>query len=205
MVEPGNFLSLQDRDRHLYRVLARGGLLGPGTRFLEVGSGAGYNLRLMMQWGLEPAQLVGIDLDEAAVEYCRSATPGIRVHLGDARDIPEPDRSFDVVIAFTVLSLTKTVGASPAVAAEMRRVLAPGGLIVVYDMRWRSPNPDVRAVSKKDIESWFPGCRVRARSATLAPPVGRPMASRGEVLYRLAAKVPFLRSHRVFEITPEAA
>jgi SAM-dependent methyltransferase len=54
---------------------------------------------------------------------------------GDANKIPYPDASFDVVTATQVLEYVQDL---PRALAEIRRVLRPGGRVLVLDTDWDS-------------------------------------------------------------------
>jgi SAM-dependent methyltransferase len=204
LLEPGNLLVIQERERHLARVLCDLGYQSfEGARVIEAGCAGGYNLRQAVQWGARPDDVVGIDLDEEAVGYCRERMPAARVHCGSAEAIPEPDRSFDIALAFTLFSSVPEEGTAAAIGAELLRVLRPRGVVLVYDMRRRNPlNPAVHPISATDIRRWFPGCTLAARSLTLAPPIARPIGRYAPWLYRALAALPFLRSHSLFTVRP---
>ncbi|GIW15121.1 MAG: hypothetical protein KatS3mg063_0974 [Tepidiforma sp.] len=105
ILQPGNLLMVQERERYLARLFARVGWSSLAElRAFEAGCSTGYNLRLLVQWGAKPQNLAGQDIDPAAVAYCRSRSSDIRVHEGSAERIPEPDRAFDLALAFTLFS-----------------------------------------------------------------------------------------------------
>ncbi len=103
-----------------------------GARVLEVGCGNGAATAHLLEQ-LRPTELVGIDpaagfIDMAVTRY--ADRPGVAFHVGDAVDTGEPDASFDLVVAHTVFShLPDPVAA----LGEARRVLRPGGRLVVFD------------------------------------------------------------------------
>ncbi len=99
-------------------------------RLLEVGCGRGVALGPLARL-CRPVSLVGLEIDAAALAEAarrtRAASVAASLCLGDLRDLPFADRSFDLVIDFgTCYHL-----ANPARAlAEVARVLRPGGLFV---------------------------------------------------------------------------
>jgi SAM-dependent methyltransferase len=197
ILDPGNLAMIQERERALNRVLRRHGYNTlEQVRVFEAGCGGGYNLRMFQQWGCRPENLAGIDLDEARVAHTRTNTPGIRVHLGSAATIPEPNESFDISLAFTLFSSVDDDSVSASIAQEMSRITRAGGLILVYDLRRKSPrNPAVHPVRDGDLRRWFPACRPRHQRLTLAPPVARLVCSRLPALYGPLALVPLARTH----------
>jgi hypothetical protein len=85
-----------------------------------------------------------------------------------------------------------------AMAAEMLRVLRPGGAVLWYDLRVNNPrNSAVRAISLEEIAALFPGCTVEAERHTLAPPLARAIVPHSEAVAVLLERIPALRSHNL--------
>ncbi len=200
ILEMGNLQIIQERERLLVRALRRHGILSlEGLRMFEAGCAGGYNLRLMVQWGGRPEDQGGIDLSEDSIAYCRSRAPEMRLYTGSAESIPEPDESFDLSFAFTLFSSVPDESVSRQIGAEMFRITRPGGLIVVYDMRRKSPgNSAVHPVSTEDVRRWFPKCPARVRHLTLAPPIARLIGRHAPFLYGPLATIPLLRTHTLY-------
>jgi SAM-dependent methyltransferase len=200
ILEMGNLLMVQERERLLSRVLRRYGIRAlDGVKAFEAGCSTGYHLRLMVQWGGRPEHQAGIDISKAAVDYCRAHAPEIRVHEGSAAAIPEPEASFDLALAFTLLSSVPDEETSAAICRELFRITRPGGLILVHDMRRRNPrNSAVHAVEADDIHRWFPSCPMRVFTCTLAPPVARQVGRYVPWLYGPLSLVPILRTHALY-------
>ena len=104
---------------------------------LEIGSGPG-ELALEIADRLAGAEVVGIDLAEVmvgrAVRRARAANleGRVRFQVADAAALPFADGTFD--IAVSTLSLHHW--ADPArVFVEIGRVLRPGGIALVFDLR----------------------------------------------------------------------
>jgi ubiquinone/menaquinone biosynthesis C-methylase UbiE len=99
-------------------------------RVLEVAIGTGLNLPFY------PADttIAGIDLSPAmlAIARQRAADLGLQVdlHTGDAQALPFDDAAFDTVVC--ALSLC-TIPDPAAAIAQMRRVLVPGGRLLLFD------------------------------------------------------------------------
>ncbi len=117
------------------RKLARWGFTR--GRILDAGCGSGATvLRLA---GLFPeAELVGIDLSELLLTVAREETAGtgneprIRFEKADVQAIPSGDDAFDVIISANMAHL---VDDAVAMMNELERVLAPGGFLLVVDLR----------------------------------------------------------------------
>lgn len=105
----------------------------PGERILEVGPGTGY-YSLEVAWAVSPdGTLDVLDLQQEMLDRIgekarESGIPNIVATRGDARDLPYPDGSFDAVFMVAVLGEVPDRG---AVLREARRVLRPGGRLVI--------------------------------------------------------------------------
>jgi SAM-dependent methyltransferase len=73
-----------------------------------------------------------------AIARRREAAPGsagVELHLADARSLPFPEASFDAVVSTQVYEYVDDIAAA---LAEARRVLSPGGRLLVLDTDWDS-------------------------------------------------------------------
>ena len=77
-----------------------------------------------------------------------------------------------------------------------RRSRASNGVILWYDVRLDNPtNPDVRGLTKNEIQTLFPECRVRLKRVTLVPPLARLLAPRLPFSYGLLSGLKLLCGH----------
>lgn len=169
-------------------------------RVLDLGCGNGHWLRWCVDSGLLPANAVGVDLLAERVREARLRSPSaITYHEGEILKLGLAPGSFDLVSAMTVLSSILAPAARAAVCAEMARLLAPGGRILIFDFRVRNPaNPDVVGITRGSLFRLFPGWQVRSRSLTLAPPLARSLARLSVPLVGLLEwSLPLLRTHAV--------
>lgn len=102
----------------------------PG-RLLDIGCGSGQFLQQMQIQGWE---VEGVDFDEMATESART-NYGLRVHTGDLRDIAYPDNSFD---AITLNNVIEHLPEPVEVVKECRRILRPGGRLVIVTPNFES-------------------------------------------------------------------
>jgi len=118
--------------------------LTAGRRLLDVGCGLGdAALLLAADLGSE-GELVGIDASAEMIAGARArahlAPCGVRFTVGDALALTESEGSFDVVRSERTLQwLTDP----EAAAAEMVRMLKPGGLLSLIDTDWSTFSLDV--------------------------------------------------------------
>ena len=101
-----------------------------GGKLLDVGCGSGDSMALMsmLGWTVE-----GVEFDPAAAETARAK--GLKVHQGSLAEQKFPAGSFDAVGLSHVI---EHVANPVAVIAECRRVLAPGGVLVLVTPNTRS-------------------------------------------------------------------
>lgn len=94
-------------------------------RILDCGCGTGYNLAWLRRYG----RAYGVDLSSAGLQLARGrhASPLARA---SAAQLPFPDGCFDLVTSFDVLYALDDA-TERAALREMRRVLAPGGHLLV--------------------------------------------------------------------------
>jgi SAM-dependent methyltransferase len=176
--------------------------LGPDlsrVRVLDVGCGSGGFLRQLVQWGADPARLMGTEYLPDRLEQARlRSAPGIRWHLGDLDVVATG--SVELAVANTVFSSILDEAARARLAADMWRTLMPGGWCMVFDFRYNNPrNRQVRKVDWRALQRCWPTPVHRHRTLLLAPPIARRLARAprlaGELLVTLA---PFLRSHFIY-------
>lgn len=169
--------------------LAEPELNGDGA-ILDLGCGAGYWLEALARGGVDERRLHGIDLIEHRAKAATRRVPGAAVSHGDGAALPYRDGTFQLVLLLTVLSSLSAARAS-RVLEETRRVLRPGGLILVYEPRMPNvANRETRLVRRVELER---DNRPEASVAlTLLPVVARRLGRRTPRLYPALAACPAL-------------
>jgi SAM-dependent methyltransferase len=98
----------------------------PGERVLDLGCGAGRFVAALREAGAEP---VGVEAAEAALERARNNAPGADFRLVEPDgSLPLDHASVDLVWCSEVL---EHVGDTAYLLLEVRRVLRPGGRLLV--------------------------------------------------------------------------
>jgi SAM-dependent methyltransferase len=112
-------------DRHLLNRLAEDvrdhGLVA------DLGCGPGHVARYLHDQGV---RMLGIDLSPRMIDSARQRSPDIEFRVGDMRALDLPDGALAGIVAFySLIHIGEFVMA--ATLRELRRVLAPGGLLLV--------------------------------------------------------------------------
>jgi ubiquinone/menaquinone biosynthesis C-methylase UbiE len=110
---------------------------------------------------LDPASYTGLDLNSAAIDFCRERhnLPRLEFVCGNADNLPFADQSFDAVINIEASSYYPSF---PRFLTEVARVLRPGGHFLYADIRLRAQpyiaeweeelrSSPMRLVSERDI------------------------------------------------------
>jgi ubiquinone/menaquinone biosynthesis C-methylase UbiE len=112
-------------------------LQGASGRVLELGVGTGLNFRLygsqVEVFGIEPEP----NMLRQALDRATRAPVRVRLLRASAEELPFRAGAFDTVIASLVFC---TIPDAAKAAGEVRRVLAPGGQLLIYE-HVRSPRP----------------------------------------------------------------
>ena len=199
---PGNRANAEDLDRAARSLLAGWSPPGAPATLLDLGCGRTRRLLAALSEVGEQGTVIGADLLEERLVAARAAGNITPLVCADGMRLPFASGTVDLVAIFTVLSSVPEPTVQQAVASEVVRVLRPGGVVVCYDMRWRSPsNPNVAPVSRARIRRLFPELEPRFRSTTLAPPVARRLGRLVPVLFPLLARIPLMRSHNLWVLT----
>ena len=194
----GDRYAVETRARRGVDLLARHGITRlEMQRILDVGCGAGFWLEEFVRWGADPSNLTGIDLVHDRVEDARRRAPvPVTVLAGNAASLPYPAANFDIVLQSTMFTSVLDDDLRWRIASEMVRVVRDDGLIVWYDFHVGNPwNPDVRAITRREIRRLFPDCVVRVERITLAPPLARLIAPWSVAACAVLEAVPLLCTH----------
>ena len=119
----------------------------PGARVLDVGCGAGQVVGTLAAGGFEAH---GVDVSEPNIERAVKRCPHCRMY--DGKHLPYPDAHFTSVGALNVL---EHVEEPEAFVAELVRVTAPGGRVVISSpnffrvLGFRDYHPRMRGVGNK--------------------------------------------------------
>lgn len=104
-----------------------------GKSVLEVGSGRGGGARYVAG-SFQPASYTGMDIAQSAVDLANRihVLPNLRFIQGSAENIPLADNSVDVVLN---VESCHAYGSVDKFLSEVKRVLRPGGYLLLVDFR----------------------------------------------------------------------
>jgi ubiquinone/menaquinone biosynthesis C-methylase UbiE len=139
---------------------------GPGLTILDAGCGRGEVLLACARAG---AKVAGVDYSQTAVELTKETLadfPDADVRTGDVTALPWQDGTFDRILFSDVIEHLDPPQTVPALS-EFRRVLKPGGYLVVHTApnllfmkyAWPLSRPFLRLLGHGDtverVDEWF--------------------------------------------------
>ena len=131
------------------------GLLPPGGTALDVGCGAGCEALYLASLGFE---VVGVDASTEALAIARrrSEEAGLSIdwRLGDVADLPVASETVDLVIDRGCLHVVDRARRG-AYAAEVARVLRPGGVLFLRGARRDDDEGGVVGVGEREARRLF--------------------------------------------------
>jgi ubiquinone/menaquinone biosynthesis C-methylase UbiE len=130
----------------------------PGERMLEMGPGTGYYSLDVARWVGPDGTLDVLDIQQEMLDHTlrrahESSVSNIVPARGDAQELPYPDDKFDAAYLSFVLG---EVPDQDAVLRELRRVLKPGGRLVIGEAL---PDPHMVPFEKLRAEAEAAGLR----------------------------------------------
>jgi glycosyltransferase involved in cell wall biosynthesis/protein-L-isoaspartate O-methyltransferase len=200
--DAGNAGNASIRDELVGAMFAMAGTeLRSARRVLDIGCGTGWWLERLAAGPDVAASLHGVELQPERVRMASERVPDAVVVEGDARRLPFEDGSFDVVSMLTLLSSLAERADVALALREARRVLAPGGGLLVWEPRLPNPlNRNTQLITARLVRGALGDVQLSARTITVLPPVARRLGRRTGVLYPRLAGIPALRSHRLIYV-----
>ena len=105
--------------------------VGPDTRVLDLGFGGGLAIEMLLAGG---ARVTGVERASDMVAAAKTrhaaeiATDRLSILEGDVAALPLPDASVDRVLTINTIYFWRDL---PPALGEIRRVLAPGGVVLI--------------------------------------------------------------------------
>ncbi|HEX4807047.1 MAG TPA: methyltransferase domain-containing protein [Conexibacter sp.] len=132
-----------------------------GQHVLEVGCGAGDDVRAIARRVGPTGHVLGIDSSALAVTEARRRTAArnlpVEFRVGDVLGLDLPDAAFDR--CRTERLLMHVAGDPAAMVAELTRVLRPGGRLVMFELDWDTLAIDgaERRLTRRIVRSYSDG------------------------------------------------
>jgi SAM-dependent methyltransferase len=175
---------------------AAGDSIRAATEILDIGCGSGWWLEQLSSDAT--AKLHGLELLPERADAAARRVPHAEIAVGDARELHYEDGRFTVVTLFTVLSSLAGAPDAQTAILEARRVLAPGGRLLIWEPRVANPfNPSTMLIGRRSLSSALAGMDVQTRTTTVFPPLARRLGRRTQALYPRLARIRALRTHRL--------
>jgi len=140
-------------------------------RVLEIGTGSGAQLR----WYAPGVEVTAVEPDASMRARARRRASGAAAHVavvdGRAEELPFADQSFDAAVSAFALC---TVADPSAALAELRRVLVPGGALLLLE-HVHLPWEPGRALQSGAAPAWAAvagGCRLDRDTVRFAREAG---------------------------------
>jgi SAM-dependent methyltransferase len=170
--------------------------LAAGRRVLDAACGEGYGSYLL---AAHAAQVTGVDIDASTIDHARAryARDNLAYEPASVTALPMADASLDLIVSFETI---EHLSNQREMLAEFRRVLAPGGALVVS-----SPNRPVyneaggmpnhfhvkeldRAELKALLDAGFPQQAWHGQRVTAHSLLWSEMSSQGAIGYDVLAE-----------------
>ena len=165
---------------------------------LDGGCGSGYWLEALARSGVSAGRLHGVDIRAARVAPRPGLPEGVELRTADLRELPYPDDSFELVLLFTALSSLASGEDVRRALGEARRVLAPDGVVLVYEPRIPTPlNRATRRIRPAELERGLGGA-VAGHPLTPLPPLLRLAGRRAPGAVPALMRLPLPRTHALW-------
>jgi ubiquinone/menaquinone biosynthesis C-methylase UbiE len=140
-------IALTTRERAFRAALADVAAPAAGEDVLDVGCGTG-SLAALLAARAPGARITGVDADPEMLARARAKSPQTAFREARAEALPFADGSFDLAVS-SLFFHHLLPGAKRAVAAEVLRVLRPGGRLAVAD--WGAPGDPLMWLASRSI------------------------------------------------------
>lgn len=117
--------------QYLIDLLERAMPVAGKVRLLDVGCGHGL-IHPFLLAGRLPLEIVGVEVATSVIDVARADNPTVSYDVYEGEVLPYEDASFDAAVTITVMHHVPPPQ-WPSFVAEMKRVVRPGGIVVVFE------------------------------------------------------------------------
>ena len=130
--------------------------LKAGEKVFDIGCGVGFLTNEMALLVGKSGKVIGFDKNPEMISHAKQRCEDLQqaeFYEGDAAQLPAEDHTFDAVSCTQVLLYVEDV---QKVLTEMRRILKPGGRLVIVETDWRGVvlNSTDDALTSKIFSAW---------------------------------------------------
>jgi SAM-dependent methyltransferase len=176
-VDVWNILYNQHQYWHRYRLMAevkkalqKINLPEKKITVLDVGCGVGRSSRMLLELGLLPKNITGIDIREDAIRYAKSVNSNINfLHVENFDKWPDVER-FDLIMQCTAFSSINSIEERIALAQQMQKYTSDNSHIFWWDLVKAN---SFAGADKLDPDSYFSKSKTKIfeRKTSLRPTV----------------------------------
>jgi ubiquinone/menaquinone biosynthesis C-methylase UbiE len=120
---------------------------------LDVGCGNGLVLSKLAK---DRSKVAGVDYSRAMIDRARALVPNGSFSVGEAQSLPFSDGEFERVLCYSIFHYFPNDEYAVRAIAELVRVCAPGGVVLVGDLLDQSCEQDIKGKSNLDYEEQIP-------------------------------------------------
>jgi ubiquinone/menaquinone biosynthesis C-methylase UbiE len=175
-----------------------------GLKILDFGCGTGMKINWLLEMGADIDNVYGIDIHQPSLDAGLKINRDLNLAQYDGVNIPYDSNSFDLVTCFTVFMVIPTSELRLHLAAEIERVLKPGGYIFWWDLFHTTAPADFGAPLNPNV--LWQRMDVREDSYGQLPKPGatlRPLKGIGKYLRPALNKLGHKESHMAALIGPK--
>jgi ubiquinone/menaquinone biosynthesis C-methylase UbiE len=145
-------------DRYARDLVDRARPIGPSDRILDLGCGTGIVARVLRERLGGAARITGVDASAPMIAMARTVAPELDLREGNAMALPFADHAFELVLSQQMLQF---VPDRALALREARRVLVPGGRLILSTWRPRAMQPLHHAIGTLAERHLGPGHDLR--------------------------------------------
>jgi len=173
-------------------------------KMLDLGSGELFWTRQFIDLGIASSNCIATDILDWRLKAGRKEYDEIQAVTASAFELPFQDGTFDLISQLTMMTSVLDQNLRRRIAADMIRVLKPGGYLLWYDFRYNNPgNPHTRAIGISELKELYAPLPLYSESLTLLPPLARKIGGGGDQILNLLHRLRILRSHLLAIIGPK--
>ncbi len=202
MPEPDATLDVKAADAGLSKAFARIDVDIGSAKVVEVGAGRSNSWAPLLAMGFRAENIVYANIRPDRIHD----SSGLRLRVWDMRVMPGADRTFDIVFASELFGQIIDPELAIAIGRKMRRLVKPGGCIVVRDWATAAPgDTSFGYVTAARMQAVFGLPVLAMENGALVPRLGRFLSDYMPWAYfPVLRTLPFLTGMKIYVISPRS-